>query len=59
MKNTFGGLLCELGVAQESISETEDMKMHTPDQWAKRRRKQGNKNQEDQAPWNHGRVACL
>lgn len=29
MKNTLGSLLCEPGVAQESISETEDMKIHT------------------------------
>lgn len=29
MKNTLGGLLCELSVAQESISETEDMKIDT------------------------------
>lgn len=27
MKNILGGLICELDVAQESISETEDMKM--------------------------------
>lgn len=41
MKNTLGELLCELGVAQESISETEDMKMYTSRPMSKEKTRAG------------------